>query len=106
MSKLFLHGPLAAVEPYVLDLLGYSARDHEAIAKLRSAGADEPGYLIRVTRIHALGYQLRDFRVHAHDLPEGYGIDGLLGLDLPAPFKFEVDCGQGRIFLTALAPGG
>lgn len=69
---------ITVVAPHVLDHLGYSPRDGEAITTMRSAVAAEPGYLIRVMRLRVLGYETRDFRVHAHDLPEGFEIHGLL----------------------------
>src|SRR5262245_17461063 len=71
----------STVMPEVLDGLGYSARDGEAVSVVRSAVAEERGYLIRVSRIEALGFSFDNFLVNAHDLPETYGIYGLLGLD-------------------------
>lgn len=41
--------------PEILDDLGYSPRHGEAITSLRSAVAEEHGYLIRVARFAALG---------------------------------------------------
>src|SRR5262245_14040288 len=68
------------ITPESLDDAGYSARQGEAITVIRSAIGSEPGYLVRVAKLACLGHEVRDFRVHAHDLPEGMGIDGLLGL--------------------------
>ena len=66
--------------PDVLDELGYNPRQGEAITVMRSAVGREAGYLIRATHFACLGHQANDFRVHAHDLPEGWAIDGLIGL--------------------------
>jgi hypothetical protein len=64
----------------VIDDLGYSPLQGEAITSLRSAIGKESGYMLRVARFTSLGFTFSDFLVHVHDLPEGIGIDGLLGL--------------------------
>jgi hypothetical protein len=85
------------LRPDILDRLGYSPRQGEAFTKVRSAVAEEPGYLLRVIRFRALGHEFSDFRVHVHDLPEGFGIDGLLGLNFLRHFNYEVRSAEGRI---------
>ena len=76
--------------PEVLDELGYSPRQGEAITVLRSAVGREEGYMIRVVRFACLGFHLKDFRVHAHDLPEGFDIDGLIGLSFLKQFDYAM----------------
>jgi len=49
------------VVPEILDELGYSPRQGEAITVLRSAVGREEGYLIRVVRFACLGFQMPDF---------------------------------------------
>ena len=90
--------------PEILDELGYSAREGESITVIRSAVSEERGYLIRVPRFRALGYEVCDFAVHAHDLPEGFGIDGLLGLSFLGRLNYEVRSVEQRI-LTERAEG-
>ena len=85
------------VIPEVVDGLGYSPRQGEAPTRIRSAVAEEPGYLLRVERFRALGHQFTDFRLHVHDLPEGFGIQGLLGLAFLRHFNYEVRSREGRI---------
>lgn len=85
------------IVPDVLDELGYSPREGEAITIIRSAVGREEGYLIRVARFACLGFQSTDFRVHAHDLPEGWGIDGLIGLSFLRQLNYEVRSLEGRI---------
>lgn len=85
------------IVPEVLDSLGYSPRQGEAITVIRSAIGREPGYLLRVDKLAVLGYEARDFRVHAHDLPEGMGLDGLLGLSFLRCFNYEIRSLEGRI---------
>lgn len=85
------------LSPGLLDDAGYNPRQGEAITTTRSAVGTERGYFIRVPRFRALGFELRDFRVDAHDLPEGFDIDGLLGLSFLRQFNYEVRSGEGRI---------
>ena len=58
---------------------------------------------MRVTRFRALGFEFDDFRIHAHDLPEGVGIDGLLGLGFLRHFNYEVRSAEGRILADRLS---
>jgi hypothetical protein len=91
------------VNPEILDHLGYSPRQGDAITTVRSVVAEEPGYLIRVARFRALGHEFRDFRIHAHDLPTGWGIEGLLGLSFLRHFNYEIRSAEGRILADRLA---
>jgi hypothetical protein len=90
------------IVPEALDELGYSPLQGEAITVIRSAIGREPGYLIRVARLVCLGHEARDFSVHAHDLPEGIGIGGLLGLSFLRQFNYEIRSGEGRILVARL----
>lgn len=87
------------IVPEVLDELGYSPRDGEAITVLRSAVGHEQGYMIRVTRFECLGHQSSNFLVHAHDLPEGWNIEGLIGLRFLRQFNYEIRSPEGRILV-------
>jgi hypothetical protein len=89
--------------PEVLDELGYTPRQGDAITVVRSAVSHEPGYLIRVARFACLGFQATDFRIHAHDLPEGVGIDGLIGLNFLKHFDYQIRSLQGRILVERAA---
>jgi len=86
----------------VLDDLGYSARDAERLTAVTSAIGTERGYTIRVARFAALGFTSNDFRIHAHDLPEGIGIDGLLGLSYLKQFNYEIRSAEGRILVERI----
>lgn len=83
--------------PEVLDELGYNPRQGEAITVMRSAVGREHGYMIRVERFECLGYQARNFRVNAQDLPDGWNIEGLVGLSFLRQFNYEVRSAEGRI---------
>lgn len=85
------------IRPGILDELGYNPRDGESITIMRSAVGYEPGYLIRVERFGCLRHRARDFRVHAQDLPEGWNLDGLVGLSFLRQLNYEVRSREGRI---------
>jgi len=87
------------IVPEVTDDLGYSPRQGEAITSVSSAIGKEPGYMLRVARFASLGFSFADFAVHVHDLPEGFGIDGLLGLSFLRHFNYEVRSQEGRILI-------
>ena len=70
---------------------------------LRSAVGREQGYLIRVARFACLGHHSTEYRVHAHDLPEGWGIEGLIGLSFLRQFNYEVRSVEGRILVERAA---
>ena len=90
--------------PEVLDDLGYNPLHGEAITVMRSAVGREEGYLTRVTRFACLGHPVTDFRVHAHDLPEGWSIDGLIGLSFLRQLNYEIRSVEGRILVERAIP--
>ena len=92
------------VIPEVLDELGDSARTADRITIMRSAVGREEGYLIHVQRFACLGYQFSDFQIHAHDLPEGWGIHGLVGLTFLRHFNCDLRFGEGRIAVERAQP--
>jgi len=91
------------VVPEVLDELGYSPRDGEQITVMRSAVGREQGYLIRVAQFSCLGHREDDYSVHVQDLPEGWGIEGLIGLTFLRRFNYEVRSAEGRILVDRIA---
>jgi hypothetical protein len=88
----------------VLDELGYSPLEGEAITSVRSAIGKETGYTLRVKRFESLGFAFDDFLIHVHDLPAGFGIDGLLGLSFLRHFNCELRFGEGRILIERASP--
>ncbi len=87
------------VQPDIIDELGYSPVEGEAITSVRSAVGKEPGYMLRVQRFESLGFAFTDFLIHVHDLPAGFGIDGLLGLSFLKHFNYEIRSIEGRILV-------
>lgn len=53
--------------------------------------------MMRVARFAALGYELSAFRMQLHDLPDGFGIRGLLGLSFLRNFDYDVRSILGQI---------
>src|SRR5262249_14497235 len=78
------------IVPAIVDDLGYNPRQRESITFVSSAIGKELGYMLRVTRFAPLGFSFPDFAMHVHDLPDGIGIDGLLGLSFLRRFNYEV----------------
>ena len=74
----------------IIDELGYSPAEGEAITSVRSALGKESGYTLRVKRFESLGFGFDDFLIHVHDLPVGFGINGLLGLTFLKRFNYEI----------------
>jgi predicted aspartyl protease len=87
----------------LIDGLGYSPRQGEAIATVRTAVGKEQGYLLRISRFWALGFTASDFRVHVFDLPDGFGIDGLIGLSFLRQFKIELNLAEARMLVDRIA---
>jgi len=85
------------IVPDILDELGYNPRQGEAITVMRSAVGREQGYLIRVAHFECLGHAMSDFRVHAQDLPDGWGIEGLIGLNFLRQLNYEIRSVEGLI---------
>jgi predicted aspartyl protease len=87
------------ITPDVIDELGYSPAEGEAITSVRSAIGKETGYMLRVKRFESLGFGFDGFLIHVHDLPTGFGIDGLLGLSFLKRFNYEIRSIEGRILI-------
>ena len=54
---------------------------------------------MRISRFWALGFAVSDFRVHVFDLPDGFGIDGLVGLSFLRQFNVELRLAEGRLLV-------
>lgn len=65
------------VIPDVLDEIGYSPRHGDRVTSITSAIGEEPGYMMPIVRVSALGFAVANFRIHVHDLPDSLGIQGL-----------------------------
>lgn len=79
---------LTIVNTCLTDSLGFRASDGIRRVSTGSVAGKEWGYMLTLQRLSILGFEFRGFEVACFDLPEQYGIDGLIGLDLLE--KFEV----------------
>jgi hypothetical protein len=59
---------MTLISPDFTDALGYGAHLSDRRTTVRSAVGSEPGYLMRVARFSALGFELQDFSLHVHGL--------------------------------------
>lgn len=89
--------------PEVVDDLGYTPRDAEQITGVYSAVGKEQGYIRRVSRFAALGFEVEDYRVHVFDLPARYGIQGLIGLSFLRRLNYEIRSAEGVIVAAPIA---
>jgi predicted aspartyl protease len=87
------------ITPDIIDEIGYNPAEGEAITSVRSAIGKETGYMLRVQRLESLGFSFDDLLIHLHDLPAGFGIDGLLGLSFLKRFNYEIRSIEGRILV-------
>ncbi|HEX7838079.1 MAG TPA: retropepsin-like aspartic protease [Kofleriaceae bacterium] len=95
---------LTLIVPRVAEVLGYSARDADAVTNVYSPLGREQGYALRVARFAALGFAMADFTVNVLDLSDGGSIDGLVGLNFLEHFNYQVRSAEGCILLENLAP--
>jgi predicted aspartyl protease len=70
---------LTTVIPPIAEAIGYTAADRIARSIVRSAAAEEHGYILRIERVTALGIELQGVHVNVAEL--GHRIDGLLGMN-------------------------
>jgi predicted aspartyl protease len=89
----------------LIDDLGYSPRQGERITTVRTAVGQEQGYVLRVPRFWALGFTVADFPIHVFDLPDGFGIDGLVGLSFLRQFTVELRLAEGRLLVDRVDAG-
>ena len=62
---------LTTLVPRIAESIGYTSADRVARSVIRSAVAEEPGYIIRLVQLSTLGFTVPD--VHADVADLGYG---------------------------------
>lgn len=90
------------IVPDTLDEIGYSARDGQAITTVTSAVGREQGYTLRLASFEALGFTEANFVIHAFDLANRYGIDGVIGLNFLEKLNCDVRSAEGRILVERI----
>jgi clan AA aspartic protease (TIGR02281 family) len=93
---------LTTLQPAIAELIGYTAAHRVSRSVVRSAVGNEPGYIVRMAQLTALGVTLKDVSVNVSDL--GHGIDGLLGMSFLCELNFEVRLSDQRILAEKITP--
>ena len=79
---------LTTLVPEIAEAVGYTAADRVARSVVRTAVAEECGYIVSVSQLTAIGFVVPDVHVNVADL--GHGIDGVLGMNFLSHFNFEI----------------
>lgn len=93
---------LTTLVPAIAEAIGYTSEYRVARSIVRSAVAEERGYIVRVAQLTALGFTLPDVTVNVADL--GHDIDGLLGMSFLGNFNFEVRLSDHRMLVEKITP--
>lgn len=91
------------IVPSLLDEIGYTPSMGDAITSMRSAVGQEPGYMMKVARFACLGFHIDDYRVHVHELPIGWELQGLLGLTFLRRLNYLIRSEDGTIAAEQVA---
>ena len=67
---------------------------------MRTAVAEERGYIVCVSQFTAIGFSVPDVHVNVADL--GHGIDGVLGMNFLSHFNFEIRPAERRILVERI----
>src|SRR5689334_1990403 len=79
---------LTTLVPRIAESIGYTSEARVARSVIRSAVAQEHGYIVRLAQLSTLGFTVPDVHVDVVDL--GYDIDGILGMNFLRDFNFEI----------------
>jgi len=91
---------LTTLVPGIAEAIGYTSADRVARSVVRSAVAQERGYIVSMSQLTALGFTLPDVRMNVTDL--GHDIEGLLGMNVLSDFNFEIRIAERRILVEKL----
>lgn len=92
---------LTTLVPRIAESIGYSSAARVARSVIRSAAAEEHGYIVRLMKLSTLGFTVPDAHADVADL--GHGIDGVLGMSFLSDFNFEIRPGDQRILVEEIA---
>jgi clan AA aspartic protease (TIGR02281 family) len=93
---------LTTLVPRIAESIGYTSAARVARSVIRSAVAQEHGYIVRLAQLSTLGFTVPD--VHADVADLGHGIDGVLGMNFLSDFNFEIRPAERRILVERIAP--
>ena len=92
---------LTTLVPRIAESIGYTSAARVARSVIRSAAAEEHGYIVRLAELSTLGFTVPD--VHADIADLGHGIDGVLGMNFLSDFNFEIRPAERRILVERIA---
>ena len=65
-----------------MDRLGYSPRMGRDFSTLAGLGGVQEGYALDLQRLQTIGFEVAGHTVLCHEIAPGFGVDGLVGMDL------------------------
>jgi clan AA aspartic protease (TIGR02281 family) len=86
---------------HLAETLGFASEHVLRATVIRSAVGEERGYLVNLSQLTTLGLVFRNLEANVADL--GYGIDGLIGMNLLGQLNFEVRPAERRILVERIA---
>ena len=87
------------VAPFHLEAIGCDPGLGQERVQVTTGSGVEFVVRLKVSKISALGQNLRDFPVLGHTLPPSATVDGLLGLDFLRGTRLEIDFKKGAVQL-------
>jgi clan AA aspartic protease (TIGR02281 family) len=93
---------LTTLAPGLAEAIGYTSAHRVARSVVRSAVAEERGYIVLLSRLTALGFTVP--KVHANVAHLSHDIDGLLGMNFLSDFNFEIRMKERRILAEINTP--
>lgn len=91
---------VSAVDPAIVDELGYSPRMGRQVSRLIGVGGVQVGYELPVMQLETMGLVLAPCLLMCHDMPRKLGVDGLIGMDLLEGRILTLDGKAGRVTLA------
>lgn len=92
---------LSTLAPEIARAVGYSAATSIRPTITRTAAASEHGYLVQLIELSTLGQTMSGVHVNVADL--GYGIHGVLGMNVLLDYNIEIRPGERRIIVERIA---
>src|SRR5262249_17060419 len=86
--------------PRIAESIGYTSAARLARSVVRSAVAEEHGYIVRLAKLSTLGFTVPE--VHADIVDLGHGIDGVLGMNFLIDFNFDVRPAERRLLVERI----
>lgn len=88
---------LTTLVPEIAETIGYTAADRITRSVVRSAVAEERGYVVRMSGFSAFGFSIPNMHVNVAAL--GRGIEGVLGMNFLSEFNVEIRPAERRILV-------